>query len=84
MLSIFLIVIFEYNGIHAQVQIGQCGNIDHGKTKTKCEMRCNNDGSCEETRTEESCDCNGNSQTAIVTDYYQVSFIFWFSLIVIG
>ena len=52
------------------VDIGVCHN--YGQNFYKCEMSGNFDGTCTETLTYSRCDCNGTSETEILTNEYWV------------
>lgn len=54
-LSAALLIIHTTDG---SVEVGFC--TDYGTTKQECQMECRSDGSCEESGTETSCDCDGN------------------------
>ena len=49
---------------------GVCHN--YGQDFYKCEMSGNLDGTCTETLTHSVCDCNGTSETSIITANYWV------------
>merc|ERR1712212_17871 len=68
---VLLLVVWTVNEIQGQAYTGPCENAGRGQTHHKCEMKCNFDGSCAETVSEESCGCDGNAYFAIVANYFQ-------------
>ena len=69
---VLLLVVWTVNEIQGQAYTGPCENARRGQTYHKCEMKCNFDGSCVESISEESCGCDGNAYFAGVQNYFQV------------
>jgi len=68
---VLLLVIWTVNEIKGSVEFGSCENAGIGQTHHKCEMKCNFDGSCLESVSEESCGCDGFARFTRVTKYFQ-------------
>ena len=64
------------NEIHGYVFTAPCTNAKKGQTHHKCAMKCNFDGSCEESVTEETCGCDGEGYFTGYTNSFEAS---WYS-----
>lgn len=55
------------------IRLAPCTNAKKGQTHHKCAMKCNFDGSCEESVTEETCGCDGEGYFTGYTNSFEAS-----------